>query len=131
MLISEVARRSGAPPKTLRYYEDFGLLHPERTPSGYREYDDRVFDRLTFIRSAQALGLSLAEIRGIVTLRDNGEAPCTHVAELLEKRSAAIARTIRELRRLQTELRVMIARARDFDPSECDPDGICGLINRG
>jgi DNA-binding transcriptional MerR regulator len=75
MLISEVARRSGVPPKTLRYYGDIGLVRPERTPSGYREYDDRVFDRLAFIRSARALGLSLAEIRGIVTVRDNGEAP--------------------------------------------------------
>ena len=76
MLISEVARRSGVPARTLRYYEEIGLLRPERTPSGYREYNERVFDRLTFIRSAQALGLSLAEIRGIVTLRENGEAPC-------------------------------------------------------
>lgn len=129
MLISEVARRSGVGDKTLRYYEQIGLLRPERTPSGYREYNERVFDRLTFIRSAQALGLSLAEIRGIVTLRAKGEAPCAHVTELLEARSAAIARTIRELRTLQLELRRLIARAEDFNPSECDPDGICGLIN--
>jgi len=129
MLISEVARRSGVPPKTLRYYEGIGLLRPARTSSGYRQYDDRVFDRLAFIRSAQGLGLSLAEIRGIVTLRDNGEAPCQHVTELLQKRSAAIARTIRELRALQAELRGLIARAEDFNTSECDPDGICGLIS--
>jgi DNA-binding transcriptional MerR regulator len=129
MLISEVARRSGVPPKTLRYYGDIGLVRPERTPSGYREYDDRVFDRLAFIRSARALGLSLAEIRGIVTVRDNGEAPCSHVTELLRERSAAIARTIRELRTLEAELRGLLARAEEFNPSECDPDGICGLIN--
>jgi DNA-binding transcriptional MerR regulator len=129
MLISEVARRSGVPSKTLRYYDEFGLLRPERTPSGYRAYDDRVFDRLTFIRSAQALGLSLAEIGGILTLRDNGEAPCAHVAELLQERSAAIARTIRELRGLQSELRRLTTRAQDFNPSECDPKGICGLID--
>jgi DNA-binding transcriptional MerR regulator len=129
MLINDVARRSGVPAKTLRYYEELGLLHPRRTPSGYREYDDRVFDRLTFIRSAQALGLSLAEINGIVKLRDEGEAPCAHVSELLTERSAAIARTIRELRTLQSELQALVARAEDFNPSECDPDGICGLIN--
>jgi len=128
MLISEVARRSGVPTKTLRYYEEIGLLRPQRTPSGYRDYDERVFDRLTFIRSAQALGLSLAEIRGIVSLRDNGEAPCAHVTQLLEDRSAAIARTIRELRALQSELRALTARAEDFNPSQCDPAGICGLI---
>ncbi|HEY4410376.1 MAG TPA: heavy metal-responsive transcriptional regulator [Acidimicrobiia bacterium] len=129
MLISEVVRQSGVPAKTLRYYEELGLLRPARTPSGYREYDDRVFDRLTFIRSAQALGLSLAEIGGIVKLRDDGEAPCAHVSELLRERSAAIARTIRQLRVLQSELRDLVARAEHFNPSECDPDGICGLIN--
>lgn len=129
MLISEVARRSGVPSKTLRYYEEIGLLRPERTPSGYRAYDVRVFDRLTFIRSAQALGLSLAEIGGILTLRDNGEAPCAHVAELLQERSEALARTIRELRGLRSELQRLTARAQDFNPSECDPDGICGLID--
>lgn len=124
-------RKSGVPPKTLRYYEGIGLLRPARTSSGYRQYDDRVFDRLAFIRSAQALGLSLAEIRGIVTLRDNGEAPCEHVTELLKQRSAAIARTIRELRGLQAEIRGLIARAEDFNASECDADGICGLISAG
>lgn len=64
-----------------------------------------------------------------MTLRDNGEVPCAHVAELLEERSAAIARTIRELRGLQSELRRLTARAQDFNPSECDPNGICGLID--
>jgi DNA-binding transcriptional MerR regulator len=129
MLINQVARRSGVPAKTLRYYEELGLLRPERMPSGYRQYDERVFERLTFIRSAQALGLSLAEISGIVKLRDDGEAPCAHVSELLKERSAAIARTIRELRTLQSELRDLIDRAEDFNPSGCGPDGICGLIN--
>jgi MerR family transcriptional regulator, copper efflux regulator len=129
MLISEVARQSGVPPKTLRYYEEIGLLRPKRTPAGYRVYDDRVFDRLTFIRSAQALGLSLAEIGGILTLRDNGKAPCAHVAELLQERSTAIARTIRELRGLQSDLQRLTARAQDFNPRECNPNGICGLID--
>jgi DNA-binding transcriptional MerR regulator len=128
MLISEVARRSGFPPKTLRYYEEFDLLRPERTPSGYRQYDERVFDRLAFIRSAQALGLSLAEIRGIVRLRDNGEAPCSHVAALLQERLAGIEQTIRQLRDLQAELQRLMRRARDFDATKCDPAEICGLI---
>lgn len=129
MLISDVARRSGVSSKTLRYYEEIGLLRPERTSAGYRTYDERVFDRLAFIRSAQALGLSLAEIGGILTLRDNGEAPCGHVAGLLQERSAAIAQTIRELRGLQSELRRLTARAQDFNPSECHSKGICGLID--
>ena len=66
MLIGEVARRSGVSAKTLRYYEDIGLIDaPARSASGYRDYESDVLDRLGFIRSAQAIGLSLGEIRSI------------------------------------------------------------------
>lgn len=128
MLIGDVAQRSGVPAKTLRYYEDIGLLSPSRTPSGYRDYDVEVLERLAFIRSAQAVGLTLGEIRGIVALRDDGQAPCGHVLELLRERSDAIARTIRELRALQAELKRLVERAHDLDPSECDPRRVCHLI---
>jgi DNA-binding transcriptional MerR regulator len=51
--------------KALRYYERVGLLpEPDRIDSGYRDYGDTVFDRLRFIRAAQAVGLTLGEIRG-------------------------------------------------------------------
>lgn len=57
--------------KTVRYYEGIGLLdHPPRTPSGYRDYDPSVLERLGFIKAAQAVGLTLGEIREIVALRD-------------------------------------------------------------
>jgi DNA-binding transcriptional MerR regulator len=129
MLIGDVARRSGVSAKALRYYEDIGLLAPpEREPSGYRHYDADVLDRLRFIQSAQALGLSLGEIRGIVALRDDGQAPCGHVLELLRVRSSEIGRTIRELRTLQTELKRLVARARHLDPEACDPQRVCHLI---
>lgn len=129
MLIGEVARRSGVAAKTLRYYEDIGLLDPPtRTPSGYRAFDQGVLTRLTFIRSAQSLGLSLGEIRGIIALRDDGQAPCGHVLDLLRARSAEIDRTIGELRRLQGDLKALVERAQDLDPADCDPERICHLI---
>ena len=132
MLIGDVTRRSGVPAKTLRYYEDIGLLHtPARTPSGYRTFDDSVLDRLAFIRSAQAIGLSLGEIRSIVALRDDGETPCCHVLELLRARSSEIGRTIRDLRTLQLELTRLVERAEDLDPADCDPQRICHLISAG
>ena len=129
LLIGEVAQRSGVPAKTLRYYEDVGLVHPpERSESGYRHYDDSVFDRLIFIRSAQAVGLSLGEIRGIIALRDDGEAPCGRVLELLRARSTEIEGTIRELRALQSDLKRLVVRARHLDPAACDPQRVCHLI---
>lgn len=129
MLIGEVARCSGVAAKTLRYYEEIGLLDaPARSSAGYREFDDRVLDRLAFIRAAQAVGLSLGEIRGIVTLRDDGQTPCGHVLELLRVRATEIDRTIAELRALQLELTRLVERARDLDPADCDPDRVCHLI---
>ncbi len=85
MLIGELAERSGVPAKTIRYYEDLDILPPpRRTVGGYRDYDDAAVDRLRFVRAAQAAGLTLAEIRNVVALRDDGIAPCSHVIALLE-----------------------------------------------
>lgn len=129
MLIGEVARRSSVPAKTIRYYEDIGLLAaPARTSSGYRSYDDSVLARLAFVRSAQAVGLSLGEIRGVVALRDDGQVPCGHVVELLRARSSEIDHRIRELRTLRSELKRLVERARDLDPADCDPNRVCHLI---
>ena len=131
MLIGEVAQQSGIPAKTLRYYEDIGLLAPpSRTGAGYRNYDDDVLDRLTFIRSSQAIGLSLGEIRSIIAMRDNGETPCGHVLELLVDRAKEIDHTIKQLRGLKAELRHLVDRAQQLDPADCDPANICHLIGQ-
>jgi DNA-binding transcriptional MerR regulator len=129
MLIGELAVRSGVAAKTLRYYEDIGVIDaPERSAGGYRLYGEEVLPRLEFIRSAQALGLSLGEIRGIVALRDDGETPCGHVLELLRTRSREVAKTIRQLRLLDAELKALVARADALDPADCDPSRVCHLI---
>jgi len=129
MLIGEVARRSGVSAKTLRYYEGIGLVDaPERSASGYRDYREGVVDRLAFIRSSQALGLSLGEIRGIVALRDSGETPCAHVVDLVRRRSTEIDRTIRQLRALKADLNRLVERAEELDPADCEPDRVCHLI---
>lgn len=132
MRIGELARASGVPVKTIRYYEDIGVLEPAgRTPSGYREFAAAALDRLVFIRSAQAVGLTLGEIRGIVALRDDGQAPCGHVLDLLRTRSTEIDRTIRQLRALQGELARLVDRAKALDPADCDPRRVCHLVGGG
>ena len=129
MLIGELTRRSGIPAKTLRYYEDIGLLDPPaRTASGYRVYTTNVFERLTFITSSKALGLTLGEIRSVIALRDDGHPPCGHVVDLLERRSLEIDHKIAELRALKVDLAKIVERASLLDPAGCDPDRICHLI---
>lgn len=59
MRISQLAERSGVPATTLRYYESAGLLAADRTPAGYRVYDDAAVERLAFIRAAKQVGLPL------------------------------------------------------------------------
>ncbi len=129
MRIGEIADRSGVGVKTIRYYEGIGVLPPPaRTPSGYRDYDATVVDRLTFVRAAQSVGLTLGEIREIVALRDRGETPCGHVSELLQRRAAETQRRVDDLRRLQGELRRLARRARVLSPADCDPELVCHLI---
>lgn len=132
MRISELAQASGFPPKTIRYYEAIGLVEPPaRTPSGYRDFHDDAIARLSFIRSAQAAGLTLGEIRGVVALRDRGETPCAHVLGLLTTRRTEIDQRITQLERLSKELDRLSARARRLDPDHCDPHRVCHLIGHG
>jgi MerR family transcriptional regulator, copper efflux regulator len=127
--IGELADRSGVAVKTIRYYEDIGVLDaPERTSSGYRDYDDPAIDRLAFIRAAQAVGLTLGEIRQVVALRERGQTPCTHVVALLERRADEIGQRIVELQHLQGDLRRLAAEAQGLDPTDCDPQRVCHVI---
>lgn len=131
MQIGEVERRSGVPAKTIRYYEDIGVLgSPARTPSGYRVYAPAVLGRLRFIRAAQAVGLKLGEIREIVAMRDSGRTPCAHVADLIGKRATEIDAQIAELEQLRAELRRLARRAARLDPKDCRPDDVCHIIDR-
>jgi len=129
MLISELARATGVSAKTLRYYEEIGILDaPERTSSGYRHYPHDAKERLAFIRAAQAVGLTLGEIRSIVAMRDLGQTPCAHVLDLITARAAEVDRRIAELQLLRTDLARLASRARRLDPADCDPRRVCHLI---
>ena len=129
MNIGELARRSGVPSTSLRYYEKAGLL-PEsrRTSSGYRAFQSDSLPRLAFIRAAQAVGLTLAEIREVISIRDAGAAPCAHVLELIERHRNEVRSRIRELQRLERDLEHLASQGAGVDPSQCDPAGVCKVI---
>jgi DNA-binding transcriptional MerR regulator len=96
--IGELADRVGVNPKTVRYYEDIGLLpEPARRPSGYRAYGIEDVERLTFIRRAQRFGLSLDEIGEVLAFRRNGERPCAFVLDTVRRQVARVAEQIAEL----------------------------------
>ncbi|MCT2020283.1 heavy metal-responsive transcriptional regulator [Kocuria marina] len=112
MKIGELAQLSGVTTKTIRYYESIGVLpEPARTTSGYRDYDESFVDRLTFIRSAQRLGVSLDEVREILAFRERNEAPCVYVRGVLESQLEGIGQRIRELEVLREQLTEIVSEA--------------------
>jgi DNA-binding transcriptional MerR regulator len=112
MRIGELAEQVGVNPKTVRYYEQIGLIPPApRTAGGYREYADTDAARLTFIKTAQRLGLSLEEVAEMLRLRERGEPPCGYVRDVLGQQLRSVDKRIAELRALRTELRELRAAA--------------------
>jgi MerR family Zn(II)-responsive transcriptional regulator of zntA len=132
MRIGELAARFDLNPKTIRYYEEIGLLpQADRSASGYRRYDERDVERLGFIRRAKALGLSLDEIRAILVARTEGELPCSQVLSLIEKKIAEIDQRIQALQTFRTELATLRANWVDEhrNPRHV-PAPICPIIER-
>jgi MerR family transcriptional regulator, copper efflux regulator len=129
MRIGELAARASISAKAIRYYEQIGILTPPaRTASGYRTYDQTALGRLGFVRAAQALGLTLGEIRQIIAFRDGGAAPCAHVTALLQQRAAELGARIAELQQLRGELEQLAERAATLDPKQCTPERVCHII---
>ncbi len=129
MRIGDLAATSGLSTKTIRFYEQSGLLPaPPRTPGGYRDYGEQAAARLGFIRDAQGAGLTLAEIRSILALRDSGQAPCAHVTGLIEQRLEDIERRLAELATTREALRGLARRAATTDPASCSEDAICTIL---
>jgi MerR family copper efflux transcriptional regulator len=129
MRIGELAAYCGLTAKTIRFYEQAGLLpEPPRTPGGYRDYPAEATTRLGFIRQAQTAGLTLAEIHSILMLRDSGQAPCSHVGDLIQQHLADIECRMAELRTARTALRGLAERATATDPSTCAEADICSII---
>jgi DNA-binding transcriptional MerR regulator len=127
MRIGELAGQVGVNPKTIRYYESIGVLpEPERMSSGYRDYDKSYAGRLTFIRTAQRLGITLDEVKEILAFRERGEAPCGYVREVLDTQVANIERRIGELQELHVQLIELAAVAGTLPPP--DVDVACQLI---
>ncbi len=131
MLIGELGVATGVTTKTLRYYEAEGLLHePGRTRAGYRDYSPDVVDRVAFIRQAQAAGLTLRQIAQILAIRDDGQAPCQHVAQLVDDRLADVEQHLRELHQTRIHLQLLRERLERLNPAECVPGSVCSAVTK-
>lgn len=131
MRIGELAGQAGVSAQTVRFYERRGLVPvPARGSNGYREYDSSVASRLGFIRSAQSAGLTLAEIGGILAMRDADQAPCEHVTEVLTEKLDDVHERQRDLARLEIELQQLLQASQLLDPARCTVGEVCHIITR-
>ncbi|APF41889.1 heavy metal-responsive transcriptional regulator [Neomicrococcus aestuarii] len=129
MRIGETAAAAGMTAKTLRFYEDRGLLPAaDRAPNGYRDYAKETVGRLEFIRRGRTAGLTLAQIGGILSVRDIGQAPCAHVRDLLAKQLGDLDARIAELIALRAAVGEFHDVAAAGDPVDCDPARICSYL---
>ena|SRR5437868_6925836 len=105
LTMGQVAQRGGVNPQTIRYYEREGLLpEPPRSASGYRAFSPDAVHRVLFIKRAQELGFSLAEIRELLSIQINTKKGCTDVKRLAKTKIVDIERKIRTLQSMKRVL---------------------------
>ncbi|MCA8929351.1 MAG: Cu(I)-responsive transcriptional regulator [Alphaproteobacteria bacterium] len=104
MNIGDAATRTGLPVKTIRYYEDIGLIAAERGANGYRLFDRKAVRKLHFLQRARALGFTLEETRTLLSLYEDEHRSSADVKAIVETKIAMIDRKLAELQSLRAAL---------------------------
>jgi MerR family copper efflux transcriptional regulator len=119
--IGEVARRTGLPVKTIRYYCDEGLLQPRaRSESGYRLFDEENLAELTIIRSLRAMDVSIPELARILEVRRAGVCNCSVLKDSIAAKLKSINLRIDELAAMKNELARLLNSWQDCGGSKAD-----------
>lgn len=131
MQMKKFAQQTNLSPKTIRYYEEIGLLPPpKRLDNGYRDYDETDVARARFVSGARHLDFSLDDIQEILDLRDQRIAACRVVLDLLEEKADEISQRIAELQRMETELRELHRLGLTFPTDDVDGKNcVCHLVS--
>lgn len=119
MNIGQAADRSGLPSKTIRYYEEIGLVSPMRRTNGYRDYSDEDLHRLRFLQRARRLGFSIEDCRALLSLYDDRSRASADVKALASARIAEIDARIDELATLRASLSQLVAACHGDDRPDC------------
>ena len=104
MNIGQAAERAGLPVKTLRYYEEIGLIAPDRQPNGYRDYGEAEVHKLRFLQRARGLGFSIEDCRALLSLYEDRNRASADVKRLALARIDDIDRKLEELKGLRATL---------------------------
>ena len=119
MNIGDVAERSGLPAKTIRYYEDIGLIRPKRGGNGYRAFVPGDVHKLAFLGRARSLGFSIEECRALLALYEDEGRASSEVKRVAETHLEQIGRKIAELEAMRATLATLIHRCHGDDRPDC------------
>ena len=119
MNIGEAAESSNLRSKTIRYYEEIGLVAPKRAGNGYRDYDDADVHRLRFLGRARGLGFSVAECRNLLSLYSDKDRASRDVKAIARDKIEEIGRKIEELQSLRDTLAHLAQTCHGDDRPDC------------
>ena len=132
MNVSQAARQSGLPAKTIRYYEEVGLVHPRRAANGYRDYSADDVHGLAFLRRARGLGFSIEDCRQLMALYGDKGRASHDVREIAIAHVAAIDEKIAELQSMRRTLDTLVRACHGDDRPDCPIlDDIAGREKSG
>jgi Cu(I)-responsive transcriptional regulator len=119
MNIGTAAERAGLPTKTIRYYEDIGLLSPGRLENGYRDYSADDVHRLRFVQRARSLGFSVEECRQLLSLYSDKDRESAEVKAIAQAKLTEIERKIAELKGLHGLLSHLVVHCHGDERPDC------------
>ncbi|MFS4581957.1 Cu(I)-responsive transcriptional regulator [Phaeobacter sp. C3_T13_0] len=108
MNIGDVASRSGLPAKTIRYYEDIGLIKPQRSDNGYRCFADTDLHKLAFLGRARALGFTIEDCRTLLALYEDESRASADVKQLAQEHLEKISAKIADLKAMRDTLSELV-----------------------
>ena len=130
--IGKLSAQADVPEKTIRYYEEIGLLPvARRSENGYRLYDDTDVERLRFVRRARALEFALNEIAEILAFRDRNEPPCRYVMDVMREQIDIVRERIRSLEQIRNELQMLYGAGQHLPEDVQMRTCVCHLIKVG
>ena len=119
MNIGQVAERSGLPPKTIRYYEDIGLIRPARSENGYRAFQETDLHKLAFLGRARALGFSIEDCRKLLGLYEDESRESAQVRSLAQEHLSAIDDKIEQLKSMRATLSALVSACHGDHRPDC------------
>jgi Cu(I)-responsive transcriptional regulator len=119
MNVGDAARRAGLPAKTIRYYEEIGLIAPQRAGNGYRDYSGDDVHRLAFLKRARNLGFSIDDCRQLMALYQDRSRASADVRQIASDHVGAIEEKIRELQSMRATLQKLIHACHGDERPDC------------